>query len=163
MMREKKERRRRPKSFVSVLCGNFSHARWKRISVCGGPISYHQVKIFKGRVYSYLWMEEGILCLFNLVTWVPTSPILPNSLQNLCINTMTFSFGMKRLKALFRSSSDLSHLVMLPPLTERNIEFLANQSGWDPDDELTEEHSRESKISEWLQLLPWLLRENLRQ
>lgn len=67
---------------------------------------------------------------------------------------MTFSFGMKRLKALFRSSSDLSHLVMLPPLTERNIGFLANQFGWDSDDELTTEHSRETKISEWLQLLP---------
>lgn len=67
---------------------------------------------------------------------------------------MTFGFGMKRLKALFRSSSDLSHLVMRPPLTERNIEFLANQSGWDTDDELMTEQFRETKISEWLQLLP---------
>lgn len=67
---------------------------------------------------------------------------------------MKLGFGMNWLKALFRSSSDLSHLVMRPSLTERNIEFLANQSGWDADDELMTEHSRKAKISEWLQLLP---------
>lgn len=98
----------------------------------------------------------SLLIIKHLSAYIshPPFPILPNSPHNLYLHTMTFSFGMKRLKALFRSSSDLSHLVMLPPLTERNIEFLANQSGWDSDDELTTEHSRETKISEWLQLLP---------
>lgn len=148
MMREKKKRRKRTKRFfMSVLCAKYSCARWKEISVigqrCGNQSVVTRLRFLKVAPF------EGVLQPGDY-----TYSLLPKNLQNLYLHTMMFSFGMKRLKALFRSSSDLSHLVMRPPLTERNIEFLASQSGWDTDDELTTELSRETKISEWLQLLP---------